>query len=433
MATSAYHPPNQRGQILMLTIGIVAGEISGDSLGADFMQKMQAICPNVRFVGVGGDKMQALGLMPIIDMARLSVMGLSEVITHLPDLLKAKKQILTHFDKYPIDIFIGIDAPDFNLRLGKILKKQGIFCVQYVSPSIWAWRENRIHTIKKSTHLILCLFPFELQVYKKYNHPAVCVGHPLINSLYDIGKIIKTDISLIKKEQLFLNNISQQKIDFCHKPIIGLLAGSRQGEIEKILPILLQSFCLLKQTYPKATALIPLAKTSQLPMVKDIINASDINNNAIYILANDNTDNTNKKSPNQLSVSQSVIAVSDVSILASGTVTFEAQLLNSPMVVTYKVSALTYKIAKKLLKIPYVALPNILNRYINQKPAIVSELLQDNANPIQINNEIQSLLKNPNTSALSQLNDTIYQLSHNNPASTVLNYYQNNSKEPNNE
>lgn len=127
------------------------------------------------------------------------------------------------------------------------------------------------------------------------------------------------------------------------------------------------------------------------------------------------------------------MAVSDVSILASGTVTFEAQLLNSPMVVTYKVSALTYKIAKKLLKIPYVALPNILNHYINQKPAIVSELLQDNADPIQINNEIQSLLKNPNTSALSQLNDTIYQLSHNNPASTVLNYYQNNSKEPNNE
>ena len=143
-----------------LTIGIVAGEVSGDALGADFMQQMNAIHPNIRWVGVGGVQMAAQGLHSVIELSRLSVMGLVEVVKHLPDLLRAKKEILTAFDDTKIDVFVGIDAPDFNLRLGKVLKPNGVYCVQYVSPSVWAWRENRIHGIKAATDLVLCLFPF---------------------------------------------------------------------------------------------------------------------------------------------------------------------------------------------------------------------------------------------------------------------------------
>ena len=213
-----------------LTIGIVAGEVSGDSLGADLMAKLSAICSSVRFVGVGGSKMCQHNLTPLIDMQRLSVMGLAEVVRHLPDLLLAKAQILQGFDNACIDLFIGIDAPDFNLRLAKTLKPKGVFCVQYVSPSIWAWRENRIHTIKRATDLVLCLFPFELPVYQKHKHPAVCVGHPLIHSLCPPND-----------KKTFINNYLA-KLNLSKTPLINLMAGSRNSEIKAILPLLLQSF-----------------------------------------------------------------------------------------------------------------------------------------------------------------------------------------------
>lgn len=166
-----------------LVIGIVAGEVSGDALGADFMRQMNNVRDDIVWVGVGGSQMAAQGLHSVIDMSRLAVMGLVEVLSHLADLFKARDEILAAFDNASIDMFIGIDAPDFNLRLGKKLKTQGIFCVQYVSPSIWAWREGRIEKIKQATHLVLCLFPFELPVYAKHQHPAVCVGHPLLKTI----------------------------------------------------------------------------------------------------------------------------------------------------------------------------------------------------------------------------------------------------------
>ena len=156
-----------------LVIGIVAGEVSGDSLGADFMQQMNNLRDDIVWVGVGGPKMQAQGLQSIFPLERLAVMGLVEVMSQLPDLLKARRELLSAFDVASIDWFVGIDAPDFNLRVSKKLKPQGVFCVQYVSPSIWAWRESRIHNIKAATNLVLCLFPFELPVYERHNHQAL--------------------------------------------------------------------------------------------------------------------------------------------------------------------------------------------------------------------------------------------------------------------
>ena len=147
-----------------LVIGIVAGEVSGDSLGADFMQQMNKLRDDIVWIGVGGAKMQAQGLQSIFPLSRLAVMGLVEIMAQLSDLFKARAELLAAFKAADIDWFIGIDAPDFNLRVAKKLKPQGVFCVQYVSPSIWAWRESRIHGIKQATDLVLCLFPFELPV-----------------------------------------------------------------------------------------------------------------------------------------------------------------------------------------------------------------------------------------------------------------------------
>jgi lipid-A-disaccharide synthase len=187
-----------------LVIGIVVGEVSGDALGADFMRQMNNLRDDIVWVGVGGNQMQAEGLTSVIDMSRLAVMGLIEVIKHLPDLFKARDEILAAFDTASIDMFIGIDAPDFNLRLGKVLKAKGIFSVQYVSPSIWAWREDRIEKIKQATHLVLCLFPFELPVYQKHGHPAVCVGHPLLKTINPA--LTRTPTQELRRELIWDND-----------------------------------------------------------------------------------------------------------------------------------------------------------------------------------------------------------------------------------
>ena len=347
-----------------LTIGIVAGEVSGDRLGATLMLALRAIYPQVEFVGVGGVAMAEAGLVSIMEMSRLSVMGLFEVAWHLPDLLSAKSLILKTFEQAKIDIFIGIDAPDFNLRLGKVLKPKGVFCVQYVSPSIWAWRENRIHTIKQSTHLVLCLFPFELPVYAKHHHPAVCVGHPLITSLLPTNH--QTLITKLQTLGVPSDVLARQG------QLVCLMAGSRVSEIEAILPLLLQGFDRLSQADLGLCAIIPVAKLEHKSLVQAKIQSltPHLANNIWTI------------SPTKDIASPAHLAMqaSDLTILASGTATLEALLLNAPMVVVYKVNELTFEFAKRLIKIPYVALPNILS-YHQDGRAIVPELIQGQANP----------------------------------------------------
>lgn len=392
-----------------LTIGIIAGEASGDALGADFMTQIKAIDPSVRFVGVGGEQMIQKGLASIIDIARLSVMGISEVIRHLPDLFAAKREILSAFDD-KIDIFVGIDAPDFNLRLAKILKAKGVFCVHYVSPSIWAWRENRIHTIKKATDLVLCLFAFELPVYQKHAHPAVCVGHPLIKQL---APPKDDEYSHIKNALLSLTGTPKDATLLC------LMAGSRNGEIAAILPSLLQSMAQITATHPNAHALLPLAYDEQKSLVQSLIdkNAPHLRQRLRILTPSDY--------PHTLTISQMAMSISDVTLIASGTATLEAALLNSAMVVVYKVSPATYHIAKRLIRIPYVSLPNLLSHHLFDK-AVVPELIQDNATPSAICQHALGLIKDPSTQkqSLAHLTSTLGQTSKTNPAAAVLTAYQ---------
>ena len=403
-------------QLKPLTIGIVAGEISGDALGADFMHQMNNLRDDITWVGVGGSKMQALGLKSIIDMSRLSVMGLVEVISHLSDLFAARDEILqTFFDK-KIDIFVGIDAPDFNLRLGKKLKPTGVFCVQYVSPSIWAWREGRIHNIKQSTDLVLCLFPFELDVYQKHHHPAVCVGHPLLKTIDK--KLLHTDVLDLRLNLIWENPYLHQffasfgkgkKDDMSH--LIAVMPGSRRSEIASILPNMLESMHKLLLMDNQLCFIIPTINQNFKTMVEQYLqNEPNQLQERVVVCCDENIAN----------FSQQIMAISDLILLASGTATLEAMLLNRPMVVTYTMKPLTYWLAKRLVQIDYVALPNIL-----ANKQIVPELIQDEATADNICRTVQQNLTpqkyQQQLHELSQTTQTLRQQSNVNPAVAVIN------------
>nr|WP_315041374.1 lipid-A-disaccharide synthase [uncultured Moraxella sp.] len=403
-------------QLKPLTIGIVAGEVSGDALGADFMRQMNNLRDDITWVGVGGSQMQALGLKSIIHMSRLSVMGLVEVISHLSDLFAARDEILqTFFDK-KIDIFVGIDAPDFNLRLGKKLKPTGVFCVQYVSPSIWAWREGRIHNIKQSTDLVLCLFPFELDVYQKHHHPAVCVGHPLLKTIDK--KLLHTDVLDLRLNLIWENPYLHQffasfgkgkKDDMSH--LIAVMPGSRRSEIASILPNMLESMHKLLLMDNQLCFIIPTINQNFKTMVEQYLqNEPNQLQERVVVCCDENIAN----------FSQQIMAISDLILLASGTATLEAMLLNRPMVVTYTMKPLTYWLAKRLVKIDYVALPNIL-----ANKQIVPELIQDEATADNICRTVQQNLTpqkyQQQLHELSQTTQTLRQQSNVNPAVAVIN------------
>ncbi|MGB3109992.1 MAG: lipid-A-disaccharide synthase [Psychrobacter alimentarius] len=394
-----------------LIIGIVAGEVSGDSLGADFMQQMNNLRDDIVWVGVGGSKMQAQGLQSIFPLERLAVMGLVEVMAQLPDLLKARRELLTAFQAADIDWFIGIDAPDFNLRVAKKLKPQGIFCVQYVSPSIWAWRESRIHNIKAATDLVLCLFPFELPVYDRHNHPAICVGHPLLRTMD--RTLLETPINQRRSELVWHNDGLQQffieRFDDVSQ-LICVMPGSRRSEITAILPLMLDGIQKLLLLDPKLCFIIPTVDQNHQYIVQDVIDQrSEQLRSAIVVVYDDS----------QPTFSQQAMAASDIVMLASGTATLEAMLLERPMVVVYQLNQMTYQIAKRLVKVPYVALPNIL-----AGTAIVPELIQEQASGDNICRTVMRLLQPrayaEQSSDLLATKQALEQQSNHEPANSVI-------------
>lgn len=394
-----------------LVIGIVAGEVSGDSLGADFMQQMNNLRDDIIWVGVGGTKMQAQGLKSIFPLSRLAVMGLVEVMGQLPDLLKARRELLAAFKAADIDWFIGIDAPDFNLRVSKKLKPQGVFCVQYVSPSIWAWRESRIHNIKAATDLVLCLFPFELPVYERYNHPAICVGHPLMHTIDQ--SLLDIPINQRRSELVWHNDGLQQffieRFDEVSQ-LICVMPGSRRGEITAILPLMLDGIQKLLLLDPKLCFIIPTVDQNHQYIVQDVIDQRSEPLRAAIVVVYDDS---------QPTFSQQAMAASDIVMLASGTATLEAMLLERPMVVVYQLNQLTYQIAKRLVKVPYVGLPNIL-----AATAIVPELIQEQASGDNICRTVMRLLQPrayaEQLNALIETKHLLQQQSNHQPANSVI-------------
>lgn len=349
-----------------LKIGIVVGEVSGDTLGVKLMRSFREQGIDAEFEGIGGPQMIAEGFNSYYPMETLSVMGIVEVLKDLKKLFAVRDGLINQWTQHPVDIFIGIDAPDFNLRLSKSIKEKNlpIKTVQYVSPSVWAWRQGRVHGIKQSIDLVLCLFPFEKVFYEQYEVPATFVGHPLAKQLP-----LENPIQIAKQE---LGVDENQK----H---IALLPGSRKGEVERLLPMLLGAANILHTKYPDIQFLIPAINDARKQQIERGVEQLAPQLKAkIHIL--ENTDSESK-------IGRMVMNVSDIIALASGTATLEAMLMHRPMVTFYKLHWLTYLIAKFLVKIPYYSLPNII-----AGKKVIEELIQADATPENLAAEIEKLM-----------------------------------------
>lgn len=349
-----------------LKIGIVVGEVSGDTLGVKLMRSFREQGIDAEFEGIGGPQMIAEGFKSYYPMETLSVMGIVEVLKDLKKLFAVRDGLINQWTEHPVDIFIGIDAPDFNLRLSKSIKEKNlpIKTVQYVSPSVWAWRQGRVHGIKQSIDLVLCLFPFEKVFYERYEVPAAFVGHPLAKQLP-----LENPIQ-IAKQQLGIDENQKH---------IALLPGSRKGEVERLLPMLLGAANILHTKYPDIQFLIPAINDARKQQIEQGVEQLAPHLKAvIHIL--ENTDAESK-------VGRMVMNASDIIALASGTATLEAMLMHRPMVTFYKLHWLTYLIAKFLVKIPYYSLPNII-----AGKKVIEELIQADATPENLAAEIEKLM-----------------------------------------
>ncbi|AZP31397.1 MULTISPECIES: lipid-A-disaccharide synthase [Acinetobacter] len=349
-----------------LKIGIVVGEVSGDTLGVKLMRSFREQGIDAEFEGIGGPQMIAEGFNSYYPMETLSVMGIVEVLKDLKKLFAVRDGLINQWTQHPVDMFIGIDAPDFNLRLSKSIKEKNlpIKTVQYVSPSVWAWRQGRVHGIKQSIDLVLCLFPFEKVFYEQYKVPAAFVGHPLAKQLP-----LENPIQ-IAKQQLGIDENQKH---------IALLPGSRKGEVERLLPMLLGAANILHTKHPDIQFLIPAINDARKQQIEQGVEQLAPQLKAkIHIL--ENTDSESK-------IGRMVMNASDVIALASGTATLEAMLMHRPMVTFYKLHWLTYLIAKFLVKIPYYSLPNII-----AGKKVIEELIQADATPENLAAEIEKLM-----------------------------------------
>lgn len=349
-----------------LKIGIVVGEVSGDTLGVKLMRSFREQGIDAEFEGIGGPQMIAEGFKSYYPMETLSVMGIVEVLKDLKKLFAVRDGLINQWTEQPVDIFIGIDAPDFNLRLSKSIKEKNlpIKTVQYVSPSVWAWRQGRVHGIKQSIDLVLCLFPFEKVFYQRYEVPAAFVGHPLAKQLP-----LENPIQ-IAKQQLGIDENQKH---------IALLPGSRKGEVERLLPMLLGAANILHKKYPNIQFLIPAINDARKQQIEQGVEQLSPHLKAVVHIL-ENTDAESK-------VGRMVMNASDIIALASGTATLEAMLMHRPMVTFYKLHWLTYLIAKFLVKIPYYSLPNII-----AGKKVIEELIQADATPENLAAEIEKLM-----------------------------------------
>lgn len=323
-------------------VAIVAGEASGDILGAGLIHALKRRAPDLEFIGVGGPRMIDAGLTSLFDMDRLSVMGFTDVLARLPELLRRRRDLIRHILEQEAGLYIGIDSPDFNLPIAGRLHRRGLRTVHYVSPSVWAWRQGRIHGIRRNIDLMLTLLPFEAGFYEEHGVPVAFVGHPLADDipLEDQRDAARAELGIADDAQ-----------------VVAVLPGSRGGEIRHNWPVFNDTIALLRARRPALRFLVPAAG----PVRHAELSAQLAHNDNVTLLEGR---------------SHQAMAAADVVLLASGTATLEATLLKRPMVVGYRVSDLTYRLFRRLLKTPYVSLPNLLG-----KGELVPELLQHDMTP----------------------------------------------------
>ena len=372
------HHENSVASTRKVTFAIVAGEASGDILGAGLIRSLRLRYPNARFVGIGGDEMIAEGFHSLVPMERLSVMGLVEVLGRIRELFDIRARLMNYLLATPPDVVIGIDSPDFTLGIERRCRDAGIPTAHYVSPSVWAWRQKRIFTIAKSVNLMLTLFPFEARFYEEHGVPVAFVGHPLADRIPMMPDTAGARQSLGLLEDA---------------PVLAILPGSRGGEVERLGTLFLEAARWIQGRRPDLQLVIPCVNRDREKQVRALVEALDVKLAVTIVRGR----------------SREVMASSDVVLLASGTATLEAMLLKKPMVVGYRLSRVSYALVSRLVKVPYVALPNLL-----AKEQLVPELLQDNASPESLGEAVLERLENESerarlTAAFSQLHEQLLQ------------------------
>lgn len=355
-----------------LQVALVAGEASGDLLGADLMRALKQQRPQVAFLGVGGCRMQAEGLVSFFPQERLAVMGLVEVLGRLPELWWRRRRLVRALIQAKPDVFVGIDAPDFNLGLERKLHQAGIRTVHYVSPSVWAWRQKRVLAIRQSCNLMLTLLPFEARFYEEHQVAVRFVGHPLADLIED-----QPD------QQKARQNLGLP----AEGTVVAVMPGSRSGEVARLAPIFLQALALVHQQHPDFQFVLPCATQERRRQLESLVATYP----QLPILLLDGQ-------------AHEALAACNGVLIASGTATLEALLHKRPMVVAYRVASLTYRIARRLVKIPYFSLPNLL-----AGRALVPEFIQEAAQPAALAEALLQVLANPEpqVSAFAQLHEQL--------------------------
>lgn len=344
-----------------MRIGLVAGEASGDVLGAGLIRALAGRFANVRFEGVAGPEMIAAGCEPWAEAEELAVMGLIEPLREIPRLLRLRRSLIARWRASPPDVFVGIDSPDFNLGLEKGLRRSGIRTVHYVSPTVWAWRPGRIESVRKAADRVLCILPFEQALYDSKGIDAVFVGHPSADSLsmdHDT-KVLKRALGVAPDERL-----------------VAVLPGSRSGEITRLGPVFAGAAKRLAAADPALQFVLPVASPRLREPMLTYLESAGVGDRFTI------TDGG----------SEAAMAAADVVMLASGTAALEAALLGKPMVAAYKVSYFSAAIFRwfRLLKLDYVTMPNLLT-----ETPLVPECIQEQATPRRVADEVAALLEDP--------------------------------------
>lgn len=367
-----------------LRIALVAGEASGDILGAGLMRALKAQHPAVEFIGVGGPLMQAEGLTSYFPMERLSVMGLVEVLGRLRELLKRRKELIATLIAEKPDVFIGIDAPDFNLNIELKLRQAGIKTVHYVSPSVWAWRQKRVLKIREGCDLMLTLLPFEAKFYEEKGVPVRFVGHTLADTIP-----LEADRAAARAE-----------LGLPDGPLVALMPGSRGGEVARLGALFLDTAERLRAMRPGLRFVMPCANAERRTQIEALLAGRDL--------------------PVTLLDGQSHLALAacNAVLIASGTATLEALLYKRPMVVAYRLAPLTFWILKRMVKSPYVSLPNLLAQRL-----LVPELLQDDATVEALAQTLSPLIEGgeEQTRGFDEIHRTLRLDASNQAAAAVLN------------
>ena len=338
-----------------LRLGLCAGEASGDLLAGSILRAWQQRGTSLDITGIGGDQMQAQGLESLCAIDRLAVMGLVEPLKRLPELLGIRRRLIAQQQCVAPDLFVGVDSPDFNLPIERRLRASGIPTAHLVSPSVWAWRRGRLRGIRESVDRMLCLLPFEVDIYREAGIDAMCVGHPLVDELQQLPAVeeLRTSMGLPS-----------------NKTLLAVLPGSREGEVRHLMPVFADAMQLLQARHTNLHFVIPAANAERHDQIESVLPPAALPVSLIR------------------GQGREVMRCSDAIMIASGTATLEAMLLRKPMVISYRMASLSWGILSRLVKTPHVGLPNVL-----AGEEIVPELLQHHATASGLADAVSGLLE----------------------------------------